>query len=91
MAESLWHGAISAYAKKHLTVNKTVELNRKEQSMTEMKLLKAINGEDVARIQKGARLTKDANIKRIINSLKSANIAEHFTGLANNMGDVKIN
>ena len=31
-----------------------------------MKLLKAINGEDVARIQKGARLTKDANIKRIL-------------------------
>ena len=87
----VWHGAISADAKKYLIVNKTVELFRKEQSMTEMKLLKVINGEDVARIQKGARLTKDANIKRIVNSYKSANIAEHLTGLANNMGDVKIN
>ena len=58
----VWHGAISADAKKHLTVNKTVELFRKEQSMTEMKLLKVINGEDGARIQKSARLTKVANI-----------------------------
>ena len=70
----VWHGAISADAKKHLTVNKTVKLFRKEQSMTEMKLLKVINGEDVARIQKSTRLTKVANIKRIVNSYKSANI-----------------
>ena len=34
----VWHGAISADAKKHLTVNKTVKLFRKEQSMTEIKL-----------------------------------------------------
>ncbi len=74
--------------KKHLTVNKTVELLRKEQGMMEVKLLKAINGEDVARIQKGARLTKDSNIKRIVNSYKSAHISEHLTGLASNMGDV---
>ena len=57
----------------------------------EVKILKAINGEDVARIQKGSRLTKDSNIKRIVNSYKSANISEHLTGLANNMGDLKLN
>ena len=87
----VWHGAISADAKKHLTVNKTVELLRKEQGMMEVKILKAINGEDVVRIQKGSRLTKDSNIKRIVNSYKSANIYEHLTGLANNMGDLKLN
>jgi hypothetical protein len=76
------------HLKKHLTVNKTVELFRKEQSMMEVKFLKAINGKDVARIQKGARLTKDAYIKRIVNSYKSATIYEHLTGLANNMVDV---
>ena len=59
--------------------------------MMEVKILKAINGEDVARILKGSRLTKDSNIKRIVNSYKSANIYEHLTGLANNMGDLKLN
>ena len=48
----VWHGAISADAKKHLTINKTVEHFRKKQSMAEMKLLKAINGEDVAEFKK---------------------------------------
>ena len=78
----VWHGAISADAKKHLIINKTVELLRKEQGMMEVKFLKAINGEYVTRLQKGARLTKDSNIKRIVNSYKSANISEHLTGLA---------
>ena len=56
-----------------------------------LKILKAINGEDVARIQKGSRLTKDSNIKRIVNSYERTNISEHLTGLANNMGDLKLN
>jgi hypothetical protein len=70
---------------------KFLKLLRKEQGMMEVKFLKVVNGEDVARIQKGARLTKASNIKRIVNSYKIANISEHLTGLANNMGDVKIN
>ena len=85
----VWHGAISLDAKKHLTVNKTVELLRKEQSLMEMNLTKAINGE-INHRECESRHTKNANIKRIVDSYKSSGIEEHLLGLANNMGDIKI-
>ncbi len=85
----VWHGAISLDAKKHLTVNKTVELLRKEQSMMELNFLKAVNGEINTR-ESETRHSKAANIKRIIDNYKSTSIEENLLGLANNMGDIKI-
>ena len=80
------HPAISLDAKKHLTVNKTVELLRKEQSMMELNFLKAVNGEINTR-ESETRHSKAANIKRIIDNYKSTSIEENLLGLANNMGD----
>jgi hypothetical protein len=65
----VWHGAISLDAKKHLTVNKTVELLRKEQSMMELNFIKAVNGEINTR-ESESRHSKASNIKRMLTAIR---------------------
>ena len=84
-----WHSTINADTRRNLTVNKTVELCRKEQSNMEAGFQKCISG-DVQQRQSNARRTREENIKQIVLNYKKSHISDHLVGLANNMGEIKI-
>ena len=85
-----WHGKVTMDEKKHLTVNKTVELCRKEQGQMEANYVKLNKGE-LLRVQSKKQKEKDENITRLVRNYKIDNIDEFLTGISMNMGEQKIN
>ena len=84
-----WYSVINADTRKNLTVNKTVELCRKEQGNMEAEFQKCISGDKQPK-PPNSRRTREENIKRIVMNYKRAHLADNLLGLANNMGEVKI-
>ena len=75
--------------KKNLTVNKAIELFRKEQGLMECNYAKLVNGE-VLHSKSVKMKTKDENISRLVKNYSFENIEEFLLGIGNNMGEQKI-
>ena len=84
-----WHGKVTQDTKKNLTVNKAIELFRKEQGLMECNYVKLVNGE-VLHTKSVKMKSKDENIARLVKSYSFDKIEEFLIGIGNNMGEQKI-
>ena len=84
-----WHSRINQDTKKNLTVNKTIEIFRKEQSLMENNYARLINGEILFK-QTIKQKEKDSNIKRLVQSYRVGELEIFFTGIGNNLHEQKV-